>query len=194
MRGSTSLKAEKGRSKPLPKWVKAPKKPQKGVEQRWDYDPTPMALAVALFGGACGLIVGDILHDSLTEGGAITLPWLPSWREHMALACFGVFSFVVSLFFLEVLSRRSKRKALKSTRSMAFGTFGDSRRNCKTINPVSTVTDRCIMHSMGISAYAGYSLVTATTNGQYIIPFAQTAPTASEIRGPSNQLCNWRAE
>ncbi len=115
MRGSTSLKAEKGRSKPLPKWAKAPKKPQKGVEQRWDYDPTPMALAVALFGGACGLIVGDMLHDSLTEGGAITLPWLPSWREHMALACFGVFSFVVSLFFLEVLSRRSKRKALKST-------------------------------------------------------------------------------
>jgi hypothetical protein len=85
-------------------------------------------------------------------------------------------------------------KGIEVHRSMAFGAFGDSRRNCKTIAPVSSVTDRCIMRSMGISAYAGYSLVTATTNGQYIIPFAQTAPAASEIRGPSNQLCNWRAE
>lgn len=115
MRSSTSLTAGKGRSKPLPKWTKARKKPEKRVGQRWDHDPTPMTLAVALFGGTCGLIVGDMLRDSLTEGGAIALPWLPSWRAHMALACFGVSSFLVSLFCLEVLSRRSKRKALKST-------------------------------------------------------------------------------
>ena len=146
------------------------------------------------FWGACGLIVGDMLHDTLTEGGAITLPWLPSWREHMALACFGVFSFVVSLFFLEVLSRRSKRKALKSTAPWLSVLLVTLAGTAKRLPPLAVLLIGAFMRSMGISAYTGYSLVAATTNGQYFIPFAQTAPASSEIRGPSNQLCNWRAE
>lgn len=114
MRANTHQRHEKGNSRPLPKWAKARKKTQK-AEHRWDSDPTPMTLAVALFGGLCGLITGDMVRDVLTDGETPRMYWMPSWRAHMAIACLGVLSFVVSLFFLEVLSRRSKKKALKST-------------------------------------------------------------------------------
>jgi hypothetical protein len=82
--------------------AKRRKKPEYAV------DTTLMAFFVACFGGACGLYSGEILYDAFHAPGATEVPGLPSWRAHMGSVCLGVVSFVVSLYFLEELGRRSK--------------------------------------------------------------------------------------
>jgi len=106
-----------GSAKPVPKWLKTTKKKMKQPDVDWDNDPTPRALVVACLGGACGLCTAALLHDALTYSGAVTISWLPLWRAHMAIACVGIISSILSLYFLEVLARRSKHKAWKSSSS-----------------------------------------------------------------------------
>jgi hypothetical protein len=111
------LNNEKSNAKPVPKWLKTTKTKKKQPDADWVCDPTPTALAVACFGGTCGMYTAALIYDSLTESGSATIPWLLPWRAHMAIACVGVVSFIVSLYFLEVLGRRSKHKAWKSSAS-----------------------------------------------------------------------------
>jgi hypothetical protein len=111
------LNNENRNATPVPGWLKTMRTKRKQPDADWDYDPTPMALVVACFGGTCGLCTAALLYEGLTESGSVTIPWLPPWRAHMAIACVGVVSSIVSLYFLEVLGRRSKRKAWKSSAS-----------------------------------------------------------------------------
>jgi hypothetical protein len=86
-------------------------KRQKQISQ----DSTPMAVVIAALCGATALYCGEIIYDNIKDSGAPDLRQLPGWRAHMAMACLGTLSFVVSLFLLESLGRRSKSRALRST-------------------------------------------------------------------------------
>jgi hypothetical protein len=77
-------------------------------------DPTLIAFFVACFWGVCGLYSGEFLYDALHAPGVTEVPGLPSWRAHMGSVCLGVVSFVVSLYFLEELGRKSKILAWRS--------------------------------------------------------------------------------
>ncbi len=74
-----------------------------------------MAVVIAALCGATALYCGEIIYDNIKDSGAPDLRQLPDWRAHMAMACLGTLSFVVSLFLLESLGRRSKSRALRST-------------------------------------------------------------------------------
>lgn len=78
-------------------------------------DSTPMAVTIATLCGATALYCGEIIYDSIKDSGAPDMRHLPGWRAHMASACVGTLIFVISLFLLESLSRRSKSSALRST-------------------------------------------------------------------------------
>lgn len=116
---NTRLEENRSDAKPAPSWLKVSKKRRqyKSADPEWRADPTPAAIVIAGIGGACGIYSALLLQDALTKSGTITLPWLPSWRAHMAIAWVGITTFVISLFFLEVLNRRSKYKAFKSSAS-----------------------------------------------------------------------------
>jgi hypothetical protein len=85
-------------------------KPQKQIT-----DSTPTAVALATFFGAAALYCGEIIYDNIKDSGAPDMRQLPGWRAHMASACVGTLAFVISLFLLESLGRRSKGSALRST-------------------------------------------------------------------------------
>jgi hypothetical protein len=78
-------------------------------------DSTPMAVAIATLCGATALYCGEIIYDNIKDSGAPDIRQLPGWRAHMASACVGTLAFVISLFLLESLGRRSKSSALRST-------------------------------------------------------------------------------
>jgi hypothetical protein len=104
-------------AKPVPKWLNKKKKKKKQPDVKWDQDPTPAALIAACAAGICGLYTAACVCDALTKSGNIVIPSLPPWRAHMAITCAGMVSFTLSLYFLEVLGRRSKQKAWKSSAS-----------------------------------------------------------------------------
>ena len=74
-----------------------------------------MAVALAILFGAGALYCGEIIYGNIKDSGAPDMRQLPGWRAHMASACVGTLAFVISLFLLESLGRRSKGSALRST-------------------------------------------------------------------------------
>jgi hypothetical protein len=80
-----------------------------------DQDSTPVAVTIATLCGATALYCGEIIYDNIKDSGAPDMRRLPGWRAHMASACIGTLAFVISLFLLESLGRRSKSSALRST-------------------------------------------------------------------------------
>lgn len=74
-----------------------------------------MAVTIATLCGTTALYCGEIIWDNIKDSGAPDIRQLPGWRAHMASACVGTLAFVISLFLLESLGRRSKSSALRST-------------------------------------------------------------------------------
>ena len=77
-------------------------------------DATPVAVAIATLCGVGALYCAEIMYDNIKDSGAADMRQLPGWRAHMAFACVGTLAFVISLFFLESLGGRSRRRALRS--------------------------------------------------------------------------------
>ncbi len=67
-----------------------------------------MAVTLATLFGAGALYCGEIIYDNIKDSGAPDMRQLPGWRAHMASVCLGTLAFVISLFLLESLGRRSK--------------------------------------------------------------------------------------
>ncbi len=88
---------------------------KKAKQQKQTTDSTPMAVTLATLCGAGALYCGEIIYDNIKDSGAPDMRQLPGWRAHMASACIGTLAFVISLFLLESLGRRSKGSALRST-------------------------------------------------------------------------------
>lgn len=117
MSSNTRPERDSSNVRPAPRWLKVTKnkKKDKSPDPEWQTDPTRAAIVIAGLGAACGFYSALIVQDALTKSGTVILPWLPPWRAHMAIACVAITAFVISLFFLEVLNRRSKYKAMKSS-------------------------------------------------------------------------------
>jgi hypothetical protein len=88
---------------------------KKAKRQKQTTNSTPVAVALATLFGAGALYCGEIIYDNIKDSGAPDMRQLPGWRAHMASACVGTLAFVISLFLLESLGRRSKGSALRST-------------------------------------------------------------------------------
>jgi hypothetical protein len=88
---------------------------KKAKRQKQTTNSTPMAVALATLFGAGALYCGEIIYDNIKDSGAPDMRQLPGWRAHMASVCVGTLAFVISLFLLESLGRRSKGSALRST-------------------------------------------------------------------------------
>ena len=88
---------------------------KKAKRQKQTTDSTPMAVTIATLFGTGALYCGEIIYDNIKDSGAPDMRQLPGWRAHMASACIGALAFVISLFLLESLGRRSKGSALRST-------------------------------------------------------------------------------
>jgi hypothetical protein len=83
-------------------------------QQKQATDSTPVALAIATLFGITAAYCTEIVYDHIKSPGASDMGQLPGWRAHMASACVGSLAFVIVLFLLESLGRRSKRVALRS--------------------------------------------------------------------------------
>jgi hypothetical protein len=88
---------------------------KKAKRQKQTTDSTPVAVVLATLCGAGALYCGEIIYDNIKDSGAPDMRQLPGWRAHMASVCIGALTFVISLFLLESLGRRSKGSALRST-------------------------------------------------------------------------------
>ena len=74
-----------------------------------------MAVTIATLCGATALYCAEIIYYYIRDSGTVNTGQLPEWRAHMASACAATLTFVISLFLLESLGRRSKSVALRST-------------------------------------------------------------------------------
>lgn len=83
-------------------------------QQKQTIDSTPMAVAIAALIGATALYCTEIIYSNIKDSGAPDMRQLPEWRVHMASACVGSLAFVIALFLLESLGRKSWRIALRS--------------------------------------------------------------------------------
>jgi len=77
-------------------------------------DSTPTAVAVAALAAAAAIQAGEIIYDNMRSSGAPYSHDIPLWRAHMGSACAGSVSFVVTLFLLENLGKKSKLAAWRA--------------------------------------------------------------------------------
>jgi hypothetical protein len=88
---------------------------KKAKRQKQMKDSTPVAVVLATLCGAGTLYCSEIIYDNIKDSGAPDIRLLPGWRAHMGSVCIGTLAFVVSLFLLETLGRRSRGSALRCT-------------------------------------------------------------------------------
>jgi hypothetical protein len=88
---------------------------KKARRQKQTEDSTAMAVTIATLCGAAAIYCGEIIYDNIKDSGTVDTRQLSGWRAHMASATAGTLTFVISLFLLESLGRRSKSDALRST-------------------------------------------------------------------------------
>ncbi len=87
------------------------RRPKKQIDLR---EQTIMAFAVGCFAWTCFSSFAEIVYGFLTNNGE-QVPGVPSWRAHMGSACLGLLAFVLTLFLLEILGRKSKAIAWSAT-------------------------------------------------------------------------------
>jgi hypothetical protein len=75
---------------------------------------TPVALLISLLMGAAAFYCAEVTYSSFKDSGAAGLHPFPAWRAHMGSVCVGMLGFVLCLFLLESLGKRSRRIALRS--------------------------------------------------------------------------------
>ena len=78
-------------------------------------DLTDVGLLIAAFSACCMFYTTETLYGFLRDSGSADLPGFPPWRIHMGSACLAMMAFVMTLFLLESLARKSRPRALRST-------------------------------------------------------------------------------
>ena len=89
--------------------VKKEKKPRKKAS-----DTTPMAVAIAGLFAFGAIQAAEIIYDNVRNTNSQGSQGIPMWRAHMGSAFIGSLAFIVALFWLESLGRKSKVTALRS--------------------------------------------------------------------------------
>ena len=77
--------------------------------------PTQQALAVACLGGAAGLTSAEVISSAVWDSETGNDPRVPNWRIHMGSICVGMIAFLITFFLLEMLGRKSKAIAWRSS-------------------------------------------------------------------------------
>jgi hypothetical protein len=88
---------------------------QRKKQTQYDFHLTQQALALACLGGGGALgsaeVISSVLWDSET-GNDLRVP---NWRIHMGSICVGMIAFLITFFLLEMLGRKSKAIAWRSS-------------------------------------------------------------------------------
>jgi len=77
-------------------------------------DSTPTAVAVASLVAGTAIWAGEIIYSNIRDADPSGGHDIPLWRAHMSSACAGSVAFVVALFILEKLGKKSKLMAWRS--------------------------------------------------------------------------------
>lgn len=77
-------------------------------------DSTPTAVAVAALVAGAAMQAGEIIYSNIRDADPSAAHNTQLWRAHMVSACAGSISFVVALFLLEYLGKKSKLTACQS--------------------------------------------------------------------------------
>jgi hypothetical protein len=77
-------------------------------------DSTPIAVAVAALVAGAAIQTVEIIYGNIRDAEVSSSHDFPLWRVHMGSAFAGSVSFVVALFLLENLGKKSKLTALRS--------------------------------------------------------------------------------
>lgn len=80
-----------------------------------DKNQTSIALFVACIGGGGISFFVDSTLDALLSTGDQHSQGLTNWRVHMSSTCLGTIAFFIILFCLELVGRRSKMMAWRSS-------------------------------------------------------------------------------
>jgi hypothetical protein len=88
--------------------------PKKNKRQKDTPDYTPLAVAIAALVAVAVIQAAEIIFGNMRNSDAPNGQDIPMWRTHMCSACAGSIGFVISLFWLELLGRKSKSIALRS--------------------------------------------------------------------------------
>jgi hypothetical protein len=88
---------------------------KKREDYRDENNVTWVAQLIAWLGGAALLSYGEFTMNDVQNSEDLHSRRLPGWQVHMGSICLGVAAFVIILFFLELLGRRSKTIAWRVT-------------------------------------------------------------------------------
>lgn len=78
------------------------------------HNTTTIAVIVAAMVAFCAIQGAEIIYDNMRIPGVPGAHDIPLWRVHMISACAGSITFVLTLFFLESLGKKSRASALRS--------------------------------------------------------------------------------
>ena len=82
--------------------------------ERRPSDTTSVAVAIATLVAFAAIQAAEIIYGNIRNTDAPNDQDIPMWRAHMGSAFAGSVAFIIALFWLESLGRKSKATALRS--------------------------------------------------------------------------------